>query len=333
MDRDRLTSRGWAWHQGLVRYLDVEEAMFQCTGGCKSCDEHSEELESATQYATRVMRQPTPHMDAIEGEKLRTLSNRELGNELDRWADNRDRIPKLDSIALRITAERLRRMAEGCEHPAGYIWRNETEDFCQQCGAVVDEGGNTVSKYADAQPDVWCDNQKLHAWHPMPTGICPGTPTATRPRAPRGGSRADGPLLSSEPDEPCPCINECRCDSDVIGGYDDEESVGPMPKGPFLHCYVGWGEHDAHQWGMRDRLYCDGLGPDRTPCALSIRHDSHTFDNFGPGDPSWCDGQGASVIWAEAHEGVVSNELHSHPGEGRISGVTHSHFVSTGEGD
>ncbi len=165
MDRDRLTSRGWSWHQGLVRFLDVEEAMFQCTGGCKSCDEHSEELQCATDYATRSIRQPVPHMDAVAGEKLRTMSNRALGNELDRWADARDRSYRnLDSIALRVTAERLRRMAEGCDHPVGCIWRNETEDFCQQCGAVVTESGET-------QQERW------------------RTP-------PRGGSRADGPMLT-----------------------------------------------------------------------------------------------------------------------------------------
>ncbi len=216
MDRDRLTSRGWTWHQGLVRFLDVEEAMFQCTGGCKSCDEHSEELESATQYATRSIRQPVPHMDAVAGEKLRAMSNRALGNELDRWADARDRFPKLDSIALRLTAERLRRMTEGCDHPAGYIWRTETEDFCQQCGAVVDELTGPLSprfggSRADGSmfvPRTACGVRTQHDSHGVMDSYCSG-------------------LLLHGSDEAEDVWGDDEDGDDTIGGYDDADSGGP----------------------------------------------------------------------------------------------------------
>lgn len=181
MERDRLTSRGWTWHQGLVRYLDVEEAMFKCDEGCKSCDRHSEELESAHRYATHSVTQPVPHMDEVAGEKLKTMTNRELGNELDRWADRRDNFPNnLDSIALRVTADRLRAMEEGCDHPLAHRYRHETQDFCQNCGAIVDDLGETVNKWTCEEPGVYRFD-------------------ATRDAIPRGGSRADGPLLRPGP--------------------------------------------------------------------------------------------------------------------------------------
>lgn len=301
--RDRLTSKGWAWHQGLVRFLDVEEAMFQCTGGCNSCDVHSGELESATRYAARTVQQPVPHMDAVLGEKVNTMTNAELGSELDRWADNRDHYPNLDSIALRVTASRLRAMEEGCDHPEHRRWRSETAEFCQECGAVVDADGETVNKwtsedvpetkyerllhqYGVSTPDKRSYAKEEATWHEKiqqdarrsytdeeaewPKKMQQDTRReATVPEeSVRGGSRADGPLLSAEQQvedlgKLHVTLGTLATDLGNVANQLEEASkaVAPVKRDRTLGLRCGKVfAHNPHPWGMRNRLECNGRG-------------------------------------------------------------------------
>ena len=293
--RDRLTSRGWAWRQGLVRFLDVEEAMFQCTGGCTSCDVHSGELESATRYAARTVQQPVPHMDAVLGEKVNTMTNAELGRELDRWADNRDRIPNLDSIALRVTASRLRAIEEGCDHPEHRRWRSETAEFCQECGAIVGADGETVNKWTSEEPQTKYekllrqygvstpDKRSYEAeeaeWHEkiqQDARRINTTWTVTVPEeSVRGGSRADGPLLATPSTGRLPSeqvadlgkqyvpLGTLATDLEDVANTLEESSkaAAPVKRDPALGLRCGKVfAHNPHPWGTRNRLECNGRG-------------------------------------------------------------------------
>lgn len=352
MNRDRLTSRGWAWHQGLARYLAIEAEMFKCDD-CRSCGEHSGALESARQYALRTIQQPMPHMDRVLGDKLTAMTNSELGNELDRWADSRDRIPKLDSIALRVAASRFRALEEGCDHPLPHIYHDQTmnEDFCQNCGAIVDEDGETVYKWT-CEPTPREEYLRRHGvstpaerpwakseavWHAanqsaLPPDLHTERKTAQesktwrdriredaeregRERASvRGGSRADGPIISASTSR----LSVPRID-DSKGG--DTRGLTPellADLGNNLGALAtqlegvadglderaaddeecGYDLCDCHRIQGYDDADSGGSWLPKARCALVVRHDEHDWPNFSAtGVKRHCDGRGLNRPW------------------------------------